>query len=153
MEQKIIYSEQLYVAVNKTEIVTVLGSCVAVCLFCTKTKIGGMNHYLLPFWNGNGLKSLKYGNISTERLIEGMLAEGAELRRIEAKIFGGAVLNINEELSVGSRNVQIAMKILNDYRIPIVASDIGGNRGRKIIFSNEDGSAYLKYSSNSIEKK
>jgi len=146
MEQKVIYSEQLHIAVNPTEIITVLGSCVAVCLFDTSTKISGMNHFLLPLWNGNGLKSLKYGNISTERLIEGMISVGADLKRIEAKIFGGAVLNINETLSVGPRNIQVALDILKEYRIPVVAQNVGGNRGRKLIFSNEDGSAYLKYS-------
>lgn len=146
MEQKVIYSEQLYVAVNPTEIITVLGSCVAVCLYDTKNGISGMNHYLLPLWNGNGLKSLKFGNISTERLIESMLSVGADLKRIEAKVFGGAILNLHETLSVGPRNVQIAMDMLRQYRIPIVAQDVGGEKGRKIIFSNSDGSAYLKYS-------
>lgn len=146
MEQKVIYSEQLHVAVNPTEIVTVLGSCIAVCLYDTKTKISGMNHYLLPLWNGNGLKSLKYGNISTERLIEAMLSVGADLKRIEAKVFGGAVLNIDETISVGPRNVQIAIDVLKQYQIPIVAKDVGGEKGRKIIFSNEDGSVYMKYS-------
>lgn len=144
--QKIIYSEQLHVAVNPTEIVTVLGSCVAVCLFDTNNKISGMNHYLLPLWNGNGLKSLKYGNISIERLIEAMYAVGANPKRIEAKIFGGAVININEEYSVGLRNIEIAMDTLNHYRIPVVAQDTGGNKGRKVFFSNEDGSVYVKYS-------
>ncbi|MFA6397088.1 MAG: chemotaxis protein CheD [Sulfurimonas sp.] len=146
MEQKIIYSEQLHISVTPSEIVTVLGSCVAVCLFDTKNKISGMNHYLLPLWNGNGLKSLKYGNISIERLIEAMQAVGADHRSIEAKIFGGAMLNINEEISVAPRNISIAVDMLRHYRIPIVAQDVCGNRGRKVIFSNDDGSAYVKYS-------
>ncbi len=29
-------------------IVTVLGSCISVCLFETKLKMGGMNHFMLP---------------------------------------------------------------------------------------------------------
>jgi chemotaxis protein CheD len=146
MIQKIIYSEQLHVAINQTELVTVLGSCVAVCLYDRKNKISGMNHYLLPLWNGEGLKSPKFGNISTERLIEAMEAVGADLRRVEAKIFGGATLNISEGLSVGPRNIQVAIDTLRAYRIPIVVQDIGGNKGRKIFFSNEDGSVYVKYS-------
>lgn len=146
MEQKVIYSEQLHIAVNPTEIITVLGSCVAVCLFDPKTRIGGMNHYLLPLWNGNGLKSLKYGNISNERLIEGMLSVGANLKSIQAKVFGGAVLNIDEKLSVGPRNVQVALDILKEYNIPIVSSHVGGDKGRKIIFSNQDGGVYMKLS-------
>ncbi len=146
MKQKVIYSEQLFVAVEPTEISTVLGSCVAVCLFCTKTKISGMNHYLMPLWNGNGLKTLKYGNVSTERLIDGMLGLGADLRHIEAKVFGGGVLNIDEAHSVGPRNVQVALDILKTYKIPVIASDVGGDKGRRVIFSNHDGSVYVKYS-------
>lgn len=146
MEQKIIFSEQLHVAVNPAEIITVLGSCVAVCLWDRKNKFSGMNHYLMPLWNGNGLKSLKYGNISTERLIESMLNAGSEKKHLEAKIFGGAVLNVTEEFSVGPRNVEIAKNLLCIYNIPIIAEDIGGTKGRRVVFSNIDGSVYVKYS-------
>lgn len=146
MLQKVIYSEQLHIAIEPTEIITVLGSCVSVCLYDPTTKISGMNHYLLPLWNGNGLKSLKYGNISTERLIEGVIQAGANIRKLEAKVFGGAILNIEEWISVGPRNIQIAMDVLEKYNIPVIAHDVGGDKGRKIIFANEDGSAYLKYS-------
>lgn len=150
MKQKIIYSEQFYVTADPhEEIVTVLGSCVAVCLYDTKNKICGMNHYLLPLWNGNGLQSLKFGNISTEKMIQAMFAAGASKRHTVAKIFGGALININEEFSVGPRNVQIAKDVLQEYKIPIISQDTGGPSGRKVYFSNEDGSAYIKYSKNS----
>ncbi len=145
MIQKTIYSEQLFVATEPAEIVTVLGSCVALCLFDKTKNIAGMNHYLLPLWNGNGLKSLKYGNVSNERLIEEMLKAGASIKNMEAKVFGGAVLNISEHLSVGPRNVQVAMDTLADYKIPVLASNVGGDKGRKIILSNVDGSVYLKF--------
>lgn len=146
MLQKIIYSEQLHVAIEPSEIVTVLGSCVAVCLHDRKKSIIGMNHYLLPLWSGNGLKSLRYGNISIDRLIESMLNQGSSLQNIEAKIFGGAMLNINEETSVAPRNIQVAIDMLKVHRIPIVASDVGGDKGRKIFFSSIDGAVYVKYS-------
>ncbi len=100
----------------------------------------------MPLWNGNGLKSLKYGNVSTERLIDQMLTMGADLRQIEAKIFGGGVINISDAHSVGPRNIQVALDILKVYKIPVIASDVGGNKGRRVIFSNADGSAYVKYS-------
>ena len=53
---------------------TVLGSCVAVCLWDQRLKFGGMNHYMLPMWNGAGLASPKYGNIAIPKLIEQMNA-------------------------------------------------------------------------------
>lgn len=146
MEQKFIYSEQYFIASKPTEIVTVLGSCVAVCLFDKDRQIGGMNHYLIPLWNGIGLKSLRFGNISTLRLIDEMLNSGARVKSMEAKVFGGAVMNISDKHSVGPRNVQVAFDVLKDYNIPIISHDVGGDKGRKIHFNNTDGSVYLKYS-------
>ena len=144
---KIIHQEQLYVAKGATEIHTILGSCVAVCLYDERFKIAGMNHYLLPLWNGEGLKTLKYGNISIERLIEEMLKNGAIKKNIVAKIFGGASINLEQTFSVGIKNVTIAKTVLNDHKIPIVAEDTGGNKGRKVILNSLDGSVYVKYSS------
>jgi chemotaxis protein CheD len=145
--QKIIHQEQLYVAKGAAEIHTILGSCVAVCLYDERFKIAGMNHYLLPLWNGEGLKTLKYGNISIDRLIEEMLKNGAIKKYIIAKIFGGASINLDQSFSVGIKNVTIAKTVLQDNKIPIVAEDTGGNKGRKVIFNSLDGSVYVKYSS------
>jgi chemotaxis protein CheD len=145
MESKTIYSEQYYVTTTPTEIITVLGSCVAVCLLDKKRLIAGMNHYLLPLWNGSGLKSLKYGNVSIVRMIEEMEKKGANIRDMEAKIFGGAIINISDRISVGPKNVQVALDMMQEYKIPVIASDVGGDRGRKIIFSSVNGDVYLKY--------
>ncbi|OYT17008.1 MAG: chemotaxis response regulator protein-glutamate methylesterase [Bacteroidetes bacterium 4572_77] len=88
---------------------TILGSCIAVCLWDTEKKIGGMNHYMLPFWNGEGLSSPKYGNIAIEKLIRKMLLLGCNKKDLKAKIFGGAsVINSSQGLyNIGERNIQI----------------------------------------------
>ena len=87
-----LYPSSLF-ASNEPHIVsTILGSCVAVCLFDATTKIGGINHYMLPFWNGQGLASPKYGNIAIERLLEKMIALGCKKSNIRAKVFGGGRL-------------------------------------------------------------
>ena len=65
-----LYPSALFAEKEQYMVDTILGSCVAVCLFDTKLKIGGINHYMLPLWNGNGLASPKFGNIATEKLIE-----------------------------------------------------------------------------------
>ena len=67
-----LYPSALFAEKTPFMVDTVLGSCVAVCLFDNQLKIGGINHYMLPFWNGNGLASPKYGNIATEKLVEKM---------------------------------------------------------------------------------
>lgn len=142
-----IVQEQLYVANEPMEIMTILGSCIAVCLWDDKNRVAGMNHYLLPFWNGEGFKSLKYGNISIQKLVEEMLLKGAVKHNIVAKIFGGAAINMSGgALSVGEQNLRVAEHVLADLKIPIVARDVGGSKGRKVIISSVDGSVYVKTS-------
>ncbi len=146
-----IHVGQIYVDSSPSAISTVLGSCVAVCLYDAKLGIGGMNHYLLPFWNGNGLQSPKFGNISIPKLIESMFAHGSTHRTIQAKIFGGASMNImaTEAMMIGQKNILVAKEILDEYKIAIVAEDVGGQNGRKIQFDLERGKVLLKYTSRS----
>ncbi len=147
LEKKYIHAGQLYIGVNPTEITTVLGSCVAVCLVDQIKNIAGMNHYLMPLWNGEGLKSLKYGNVSINKLIEDMIAAGSNKRHIVAKIFGGASPNqvTHESLMIGKKNIMVCENILEEHRISIVAKDIGGIRGRRIALNSVTGKITLKY--------
>ena len=143
--KKTIYTEQFFISDgNDIEISTVLGSCVAVCLYDPISHIIGMNHYLLPFWNGRGLKSLKYGNINNRRLIEAMLKVSKNKNRIQAKIFGGASINL-QGIDIGLNNIMVAKSVLGEYNIKIVGEDTGGYVGRKIIMNSSDGAVYLKY--------
>jgi chemotaxis protein CheD len=150
-EKIFIHVGQICVASKPTEISTVLGSCVAVCLFDRIQMISAMNHYLLPLWNGNGLQSPKFGNISIPKMIENMFEKGCTASNIEAKLFGGANINItsNEDMMVGKRNVMTAKDILTDYRIKVTAEDTGGNVGRRIMMRSDIGKIYMKYSGSS----
>jgi len=134
------------------EISTLLGSCVAVCLFDTKLNIGGMNHYMMPFWNGTGLASPKYGNIAIEKLINILLFAGSQRSDLVAKVFGGAaVLNTNDCIfNIGERNIDIQENLLKHNEIRIVAKSLGGNRGRKLIFNTNTGLVKMKYVKKSI---
>ncbi|NLU34343.1 chemotaxis protein CheD [Wolinella succinogenes] len=145
--RKFINVGEIYVAKEPTEIITILGSCVAVCLIDKNTGIAGMNHYLLPLWNGNGLESPKYGNISIPKLIRTMEEAGCHLRNLEAKLFGGSNINImsNEAMLIGKKNVIIAQEILKNARIPVTAEDTGGNAGRRIMLKSDTGKVILRY--------
>lgn len=125
---------------------TILGSCVSVCLYDTSLHIGGINHYMLPFWNGMGLASPKYGNIATEKLIAQMLHLGSKKDNLVAKVFGGAeVINVGSNtFNIGKRNIEIAISMLRDNNIRILASDTGGNLGRKIQFNTQTGTVMMK---------
>lgn len=144
-----IHVGQIHVDKTPEAISTVLGSCVSVCLYDPRLQIGGMNHYLLPFWNGNGLQSPKFGNIAIPKLIEAMISYGASIKTMEAKIFGGASMNMTTTASmmIGEKNVLVAKELLQEYKIRIVAEDTGGQYGRKIQMSLERGKVLLKYTS------
>jgi len=145
--KKFIHVGEIFVGARPTEISTVLGSCIAVCLYDKVEQIGGMNHYLVPLWNENGLQSPKYGNISIPKLIDNMLNIGCEKYNLEAKIFGGGnVINVSQEdMMIGRKNILIAKEILREYNIKITAQDVGGTRGRKILMRSDTGKIFLKY--------
>ena len=84
-----LYPSTLYASNELSEVTTVLGSCVAVCLWDNVKRIGGINHYMLPLWNGQGLASPKFGNIAIVKLYERMLELGCNKSNIIAKVFGG----------------------------------------------------------------
>ncbi len=152
-EKVFIHVGQIYIGFNPTEISTVLGSCVAVCLFDKYKMIGGMNHYLLPLWNGNGLQTPKFGNVSVPRMIQSMIDIGCSPSNMEAKIFGGASININssgEDFMIGKRNIMTAKEILAEFKIPITAEDTGGTRGRRIMMRSDTGQVFMKYSTTTI---
>ena len=128
------------------KVTTILGSCVAVCLWDPTKNYGGINHYLLPFWNGEGLSSPRYGNISIPKLIEQMTRMGCRIESLKAKVFGGASMQKNSVglLNVGERNAVFAVEYLKEIKIPILSSDLGGNQGRKLIFNTETGGVLMK---------
>lgn len=141
-----LYPGNIFVRKEPHRITTVLGSCVSVCLWDPVLRIGGMNHFMLPFWNGEGLASPRYGNIAIAKLIEKMLEYGSQKKRIQAKVFGGGeMLRVSKGvLNVGERNVLLARDMMREARIPIVSSDLGGSAGRKIIFHTGTGSVLMK---------
>ena len=129
---------------------TILGSCVSVCLFDPVQKIGGINHYMLPYWNGDGLASPKFGNIAIIRLTEKMINLGSKKERLIAKVFGGgAVIDTSHPtFNIGEKNILIAFDILEELRIPIVSQSTGGKFGRKIIFNTSTGEVIQRYVKN-----
>jgi chemotaxis protein CheD len=147
LETHFLYPAALYASKAPTKVSTILGSCVAVCLYDPVLKIGGINHYMLPYWNGQGLASPKYGNIAIEKLLEKMLANGSQKANIKAKVFGGGeVIETNiSQFHIGDRNIQVALEILEELKIPIIAKSLGGKLGRKIEYISNTGEVKQKY--------
>jgi chemotaxis protein CheD len=142
-----LYPAELYVSKAPYQINTILGSCVAVCLFDPILNIGGMNHFMLPYWNGQGLASPKYGNIANEKLLDKMLSMGCNKNNLKAKIFGGGEVIETQivQFHIGTRNIEVARLFLEEKKIPIVSSSVGGKLGRKIEFLTSTGEVRQKY--------
>jgi chemotaxis protein CheD len=136
----------LLVSVEPIEITTVIGSCVSVCLWDRELRFGGMNHFVLPGVVG-GTPTLKHGEQAMNELLLRMLNSGASQRNLRARVFGGScVIEAfrNAGTDLGSKNIQVAKRVLAAHRIPIVQEDVGGTAGRKLVFHTEEGNVVVK---------
>jgi len=129
----------IYVTTGSSVVRTVLGSCVAVCLWDKNQKHGGMNHFLYPKANTKSKPTAQYGNVATRALIRMMADAGSYRKDMVAQIFGGGYSNDGKGKEIGEENVHVARSILADHGINVISEDVGGQMGRKIIFDTSTG--------------
>jgi len=142
-----LHAGHLFASNEPAQITTVLGSCVAVCLYDPLSEVGGMNHYMLPNDIGANCNTPRYANFAISQLIERVVALGAEHRRLQAKLFGGACVLASFQGSgndLGTKNIEVARRRLEAEKIPIRAEDLGGNHGRRLVFRTDTGLALTK---------
>ncbi|MDP4266700.1 MAG: chemotaxis protein CheD [Bacteroidota bacterium] len=141
-----LYPSCFFVSKTPYLIHTILGSCVAICLYDPILKIGGMNHYMLPLWKGSGDATPKYGDIAIDRLLNKMLSMGSVQNSLVAKVFGGGevITTSSSQFNVGEQNVNVAYELLKNEKINIVASSVGGKFGRRIQFNTSNGTVLHK---------
>jgi chemotaxis protein CheD len=129
-----------------TVLTTLLGSCVAACLWDAKIGLGGMNHFLLPGDRNSGKagmpasESMRYGVHSMELLVNGLLRKGAQRERLQAKLFGGARM-IKGLTDIGELNAAFAERFLRAENISIVGGSLRGEAGRRLQFWPASGRA------------
>jgi chemotaxis protein CheD len=127
-----------------------LGSCIGLTLYDPVAKVGGMVHYMLPdstkLKNNNNIA--KFGDTGIRELLKLVLANGANLRRLVAKIAGGAcmfeVSGLSAVGNVGARNTEVAKQMLKELNIPLIAEDTGLNFGRTVELNCENGEYTIK---------
>lgn len=128
---------------------TLLGSCVAVCLFDPQLKIGGINHFMLPNIGRSkhgDVDSLLSGNFAMEALLNALLTRGAKKPRLQAKAFGGGTIIDADagSLTIGMRNASFTKDWLAREGIPLLSSDFLGPWSRKVLFLPFNGEAFCK---------
>ena len=139
MERVFLLPGELCVTEKPVMLATLLGSCVAVCLYNRKTGSAGMNHFLRNRALGPNEPCGKSGDTSTTHLIKALLLKDKTASHLEAKIFGGGevVASLGLVGGIGADNILMARKILEQYNIPIIKEDVGGKQGRKIYFNTK----------------
>jgi len=146
---------EYYAAGDATVISTLLGSCIAACLYDPTSKVIGMNHFMLssPRYSRDlpiyASEAGRYGIHAMELLINDMMSKGANRRALRAKAFGGATIMVGSREAgnftcVGQVNCQFICEFLASEGIPLDAEDLGGDHGRVIHFSNGNFSVHRR---------
>lgn len=136
---------EYFVSNEDLVIMTVLGSCIAACIWDSKARAGGMNHFMLPDGDGADGGAGRYGSYAMELLINEMLKKGARRESMQAKIFGGAqVMAGFTTMNVGERNTKFVLDYLATERIPVVSQDVMDIHPRKVCFFPVTGKALVK---------
>lgn len=120
---------------------TVLGSCVAVCLYDHERRQGGMNHFMLPEPRGSTLRPASFGVHAMELLINALIKAGSARKNLSAQVFGGATMIGAGSFDIGQRNAEFIIGFLNAEAINCKQRDLGGKQARRVEFLPDSGQA------------
>jgi chemotaxis protein methyltransferase CheR len=136
---------ELHASAAPVWITTLLGSCVAACLFDPTSGVGGMNHFLLPDGTGDR-ETASYGIHAMELLINEIMKLGGDRRQLQAKVFGGSQIlqHTSSSTCVGTRNGNFVKEFLSVESIPIVGELLGGDTGMQVQFLSSNGRARVR---------
>lgn len=140
---------EFYVSDDDLVVETVLGSCVAACVYDPSQGIGGMNHFLLPAPpiqdREKDRSSARYGEYAMDILIKEIIRMGAIRSNLEVKLFGGGNVQRNmTEMNIGQKNANFALDYVKRREIHLAGYDLVDIYPRKIIFYPKDGLVMVK---------
>jgi chemotaxis protein CheD len=144
--QVTLYLGGLHVSAKPVIIKTLLGSCVAVCLYDLEAGVGGMNHFMLPRGSAEGMHgTTRFGVHAMDCLVTELLKAGATRSRLVAKVFGGArVLDLDARVRVAEQNIDFIHAYLDCERFPLVSEDVGGTLPRDVRFHTASGKVFVR---------
>lgn len=133
---------EIVVVDDGARLVSVVSSGLLVCLWHHGGPQAAVTHFLHPAIYDPLRATARYGNVALPRAIA-MLREccGDPLAVLEAQIFGGAERFGTDERS--QRNLEMARKILAATSVAIASEDVGGSKGRKVMFDAHTGHAVV----------
>ncbi|MES1952349.1 chemoreceptor glutamine deamidase CheD [Salinisphaera sp. S4-8] len=138
-------------AITREDVVltTVLGSCVAACLRDPVAGVGGLNHFMLPAAGPDvapsEAQSMRYGDYAMDTLLEALYRQGARRERIEAKVFGGAMLMSGVQAArVGIANSDFILAYLDGCGIDVLSQELKGDCARQVHYFPATGRVQLR---------
>ncbi len=148
----------LRVGASRDVLVTIgLGSCVAVVLHDPVAKVGGLAHILLPS-PALGRKDdspAKFPQTAVPKLLELMAQQGANTRRVTARLAGGASmfagLAAPGTIQMGERNTVACRQVLMHHGVPISGQATGGDYGRTVKLWVADGRVEVSSVSHGVQ--
>jgi chemotaxis protein CheD len=146
MKKFTVFPGQFIITTTPSLISTVLGSCVAVCLWDRENHTSAMNHFLLPGNEEDNGTDTTRGLTATRLLVRSMINRQVKIDNVEAKVFGGcnSLYKNNDLFKIGERNIEMARNVLKEFDIQIRAQHIGGAYGRKIVFNTGTGKVRMR---------
>lgn len=127
---------------------TLVGSCVSVCLYNTRTGRAAMNHFLRDQPADAADPDVgQYGSSATEFIIRTLFQHDPAAGHYTAQVFGGAavVKTRNPGEAIGQKNIEMARAVLAAHRIRIIHEEVGGNRGRRIRFDTSNNTVFCRF--------
>lgn len=148
---------EMKVESRPVELLTSVGSCVAVCMHDPLHKCGGLAHIMLPYSNDVSNEPLpsKYADTAIPALISGIRKISGKEPRLSAKIAGGANMFANlgtENLDIGGKNVRAVRTLLSKFKIRLIGEDVGGLQGRRVIFNVASGAVTINRFNGEMKK-
>ena len=139
---------EFFVSGDDIVLSTVLGSCVAACIWDRSAAIGGMNHFLLAEPSGNARDrygaSARYGAFAMEQLVNKVLTRGSGRKaNLEIKVFGGGLIS-GALADIGAKNIEFVREFLREEGYAVVKEDVGGAFARRVMFKPHSGRAFVK---------
>jgi chemotaxis protein CheD len=128
-----------------------LGSCIGLALVDQRRGVAGLAHIMLPEAIAGGGPVGKFADLAVPELVRQTTALGTTKTMLKAVVVGGAQmfsLGTSGAMDIGVRNDTAVRAALATERIPVVAAEVGGSKGRTIrvvpggvVLSKEAGGA------------
>ena len=136
---------------ESTRIKTLLGSCIAICMWHPGKLIGGMCHSLLP----SRLKAVpgkveaRYVEEAVQLFMSEIYKSATKPADYQVKVFGGSEMfnlpNHSEVVSIGKKNIEATKVILKEKGFNIHVEHTGGTGHRNLIYDLWSGDAWLRH--------